>query len=215
MHLTPNMYKIVTLNASAQKIITLKCIWHQICTKSLLCRQMLRRSLLENVFDTKYVQNHYFADKCSGNHYFKMLLMPNMYKTSLWRQMLRNHIRWVWNCWKQSRSIIFTWQTFAGFHTEATSSGHWGNVSLTKYYKGTYQDDTAVDLHVDKEGGVGRWMHVLTIVDNIKEYMKPPPKWTVGEEWVWGVKGGTSRGVDVGSGSLLLCWFWLEHWRWL
>ena len=29
----------------------------------------------------------------------------------------------------------------------------------------------------------------------------------------WGVRGVTSRGVDVGSGSLLLCWFWLEHWR--
>ena len=36
MHLTPNMYKIVNLKANAQKIITLKCIWHQICTKLLL-----------------------------------------------------------------------------------------------------------------------------------------------------------------------------------
>ena len=60
MHLTPNMYKIVTLKANAKEyhhfqhafdtkyvqnvtlkanakeIITLKCIWHHICTKSLL-----------------------------------------------------------------------------------------------------------------------------------------------------------------------------------
>ena len=58
MCLTPNMYKIVTVN-----------------------RQMLRRFLLANAFDTKYVQNHYFADKCSGNHYFKMHSdAPNMYK---------------------------------------------------------------------------------------------------------------------------------------
>ena len=36
MHLTPNMYKIVTLKANAEKIVTV------------------------NAFDTKYVQNHYF-----------------------------------------------------------------------------------------------------------------------------------------------------------
>ena len=46
MHLAPNMYKIITLNANAKKIITLKCIWHNICTKPLLWRQMLRKSLL-------------------------------------------------------------------------------------------------------------------------------------------------------------------------
>ena len=46
MHLAPNMYKTVTLNANAKKIVTLKCIWHHICTKLLLCRQMLRKLLL-------------------------------------------------------------------------------------------------------------------------------------------------------------------------
>ena len=38
MHLTPHMYKIVTLKANAKEIVTLKCIWHQICTKTLLER---------------------------------------------------------------------------------------------------------------------------------------------------------------------------------
>ena len=56
MHLTPNMYKIVTLKANAQEIITL------------------------NAFGTTYVQNCYFEGKCSGNRYFKMHLAPNMYK---------------------------------------------------------------------------------------------------------------------------------------
>ena len=36
MHLTPNMYKIITVKANAKEIITLKCIWHHICTKPLL-----------------------------------------------------------------------------------------------------------------------------------------------------------------------------------
>ena len=40
MHLTPNMYKIVTVKANAKEIITLKCI------------------------GTKYVQNHYCEGKC-------------------------------------------------------------------------------------------------------------------------------------------------------
>ena len=40
MHLTPNMYKIIILQANAKEIITLKCPWCQICTKSLLWRQM-------------------------------------------------------------------------------------------------------------------------------------------------------------------------------
>ena len=64
MHLTPNMYKIITLKANAKEIVTLKCVWHQICTKSLLWRQMLRKSSLEVAFDTNYVQNHYFKGKC-------------------------------------------------------------------------------------------------------------------------------------------------------
>ena len=51
MHLTPNMYKIMTLKAHAKIIVTWKCVWHQICTKSLLWRQMLRKSLLKNAFD--------------------------------------------------------------------------------------------------------------------------------------------------------------------
>ena len=33
MHLTPNMYKIITLKAHAKEIVTWKCVWHQICTK--------------------------------------------------------------------------------------------------------------------------------------------------------------------------------------
>ena len=36
MHLTPYMYKIVTLKANAKEIVTLKCMWHHICTKPLL-----------------------------------------------------------------------------------------------------------------------------------------------------------------------------------
>ena len=36
MHLTPNMYKIVTLKANAQKIIMLKCMWQHICAKPLI-----------------------------------------------------------------------------------------------------------------------------------------------------------------------------------
>ena len=56
MHLTPNMYKIVTLKAK---------LW---------------KSLLKNAFGTTYVQNHYFEGKCTGNHYFKMHLTPTMYK---------------------------------------------------------------------------------------------------------------------------------------
>ena len=56
MHLTPHMYKIITLKANAKK------------------------SLLENAFDTKYVQNRYFEGKCKGNRYLKMHLTPNMYK---------------------------------------------------------------------------------------------------------------------------------------
>ena len=89
MHLTPHMYKIITLQANAKEIITWKCFWFQICTKC------------------------YFAGKCSENRHLKMHLAPNMYKivalkanaqeivtlkciwhqictkSSLWMQMLR------------------------------------------------------------------------------------------------------------------------------
>ena len=80
MHLTPHMYKIITVKANAKEIVTVKCVWCQICKKSLLWRQMLRKSLLENVFDAKYVQIRYFTGKCSGNHHVKMYLTPHMYK---------------------------------------------------------------------------------------------------------------------------------------
>ena len=56
MHLAPNMYKIVTLEANVKEIVT------------------------SNAFDTKYVQNCYFEGKCSGNSHFKMHLTPKMYK---------------------------------------------------------------------------------------------------------------------------------------
>ena len=58
MHLTPNMYKIVTLKTNAKEIITLKCM-----------------------FDTKYVQNC-ITLKANAQKigYFKMHLTPNMYK---------------------------------------------------------------------------------------------------------------------------------------
>ena len=36
------------------------------------------------------------------------------------------------------KSLFKSWQAFAGFHAEATSSGHWGNVRLTNIKK-TYQ----------------------------------------------------------------------------
>ena len=56
MHLTPHMYKIVTLKANAKEIITWKCFWCQICTKC------------------------YCEGKCSENRHFNMHLAPNMYK---------------------------------------------------------------------------------------------------------------------------------------
>ena len=56
MHLTPHMYKIVTLKANAKEIITWKCFWCQICTKC------------------------YCKGKCSENRHFNMHLAPNMYK---------------------------------------------------------------------------------------------------------------------------------------
>ena len=116
MHLTPNMYKIVTWKANVKKIVTIKCIWHQICTKSLLWRQMLRTSLPENACGTIYVQNYEFEGKCKGNRYLKMHMTPHMYKivtlkanakeivtlkciwhqictkSLLWRQMLRKSL---------------------------------------------------------------------------------------------------------------------------
>ena len=45
-------------------------------------------------------------------------------------------------------------------------------------------------------------MHVLTIVDNIKEkYVAPHLNGTAGEEWV----GGSEGGLPVGGGR---CWQW-------
>ena len=71
----PNMYKFVTVKASAKKIVLWKFIWCHICTKLLLWRQMLRKSSLWNAFvHATYVQNLYFAGKCSGNRYLKMHL---------------------------------------------------------------------------------------------------------------------------------------------
>ena len=52
------------------------------------------------------------------------------------------------------KSLLKSWQAFAGFHAEAASSGHWENVRLTNIIKKTYQDGAAVDLNVDKERGV-------------------------------------------------------------
>ena len=44
--------------------------------------------------------------------------------------------------------------------------------------------------------------------------MMPPCLIGQWERSGWGGEGGLPvGGVDVGSGSLLLCWFWLEHWR--
>ena len=60
-------------------------------------------------------------------------------------------------------------KSFRCFHTEATSSGHWENVRLTKIIKKTYQDGTAVGLIVDKERGVFVWTCVLTIGNNIRK----------------------------------------------
>ena len=105
MHLTPNMYKIITVKANAKKIITEKCIWCQICTKLLLERQILRKSSRLNVSDTKYVQNHYFEGKCSENCYLNMHVAPHMFKTitlkanakdimtvkCIWTKYVQNH----------------------------------------------------------------------------------------------------------------------------
>ena len=65
MHLAPNMYKMVTLNANAKEIITLKCIWHQICTKLVTLNANAKKIItLKVAFGTTYVQNHYFEGKC-------------------------------------------------------------------------------------------------------------------------------------------------------
>ena len=98
MHLTPNMYKIVTWKANAKKIVTWKYIWCQICTNSLLERQMLRKSSHENAFDTTYVQNRYFADKCKKNHYVKMHVAPHMFKTITLKANAEKIITWkcIW-----------------------------------------------------------------------------------------------------------------------
>ena len=57
-------------------------------------------------------------------------------------------------------------------------------------------------------------MHVLTIVDKIKEKLEAPHlsgQWERKGEWgCWGVPVG---GVCVGSVGLYLCWFWLKHWQ--
>ena len=87
MHLTPNMYKIITLKANAHEIVTLKCIWHQHMYKT-----------------------HYFQGKCSENHHCKMCLTPNMYKImSLWRQMLRTIVT-VKCVWHHISAKIWLWR---------------------------------------------------------------------------------------------------------
>ena len=74
------------------------------------------------------------------------------------------------------KTLLKSWQAFAGFHTEAASLGHWGNVRLTKIIKKTYQDGAAVDLNVDKERGCLKWTHLLTIGNNnIRKSMVPHP----------------------------------------
>ena len=115
----------------------------QICTKSLLCMQMLRKFLLDKcIWHAKYVQNCYFEGKCKGNHHLKMhlapnmckiitlkanakkiitvkmLLMSNLYKMLLWRQMLRKSsllnafgTRYVQNSYlKANVQDIVTWK---------------------------------------------------------------------------------------------------------
>ena len=115
MHLTPNMYKIVTWKANVKKIVTIKCIWHQICTKCCYLKmhvapkanefegkckgnRYLKMHMTPNMYKIitlkanakeiitlkcmwhKYVQNRYFEGKCSGNCYLKMHMAPNMCK---------------------------------------------------------------------------------------------------------------------------------------
>ena len=61
-----------------------------------------------------------------------------------------------------------------------------------KYYIGTYQDGTAVDLGVDKERGCWDWTCVLTIVENKrKKYDAPHLKSS-------GRKDGLGKGIDGG-----------------
>ena len=82
MHLTPHVYKNVTLQANAQKIITWKCMWHHICAKPLLWRQMLRKSSL------------------------KMHLTPNMYKIVTERQMFRQMLSTKLLLWRQMHCYL-------------------------------------------------------------------------------------------------------------
>ena len=113
MHLTPNMYKIVTLKANAKEIITVKCVWHHICTKLLLWRQILRKSLLENACGTIYVQNHYFEGKCWGNHYLKMHLTPHMYKNITLKANATEIV--TWKCiWHQIHTKLLLWAKCSG-----------------------------------------------------------------------------------------------------
>ena len=56
-----------------------------------------------------------------------------------------------------------------------------------------------------------RWMHVLTIGNNIRKKCCPPPKWIAGgcREVVGGLPVG---GLCGSSRCWLLCWLALEHW---
>ena len=109
MHLTPNMYRIITVKANAKEIFTVKCVWCQICTNLLLWRQMLRKSLYENAFDAKYVQNHYFEGKCLENCHFKMHLAPHMCKTVTLKENAKEIIIYKY-IWHQICTKLLLWR---------------------------------------------------------------------------------------------------------
>ena len=113
MHLTPNMYKIVTLKANAKKvitlkcmvqkhtcktitlkanakeIITLKCIWHHICTKSLLWRQMLRNHYFKMHGAKHTCKTITLKENAKEIITLKCIWHQMCTKLLLWRQMLR------------------------------------------------------------------------------------------------------------------------------
>ena len=65
MHLTPHMYKFVTLKGNAKENHEFKMLFHTKYVQNCYFEgQMLRKSLIQNAFDAKYVQNCYFEGKC-------------------------------------------------------------------------------------------------------------------------------------------------------
>ena len=65
MHLTPNMYKFITLKTNAKEIVSVKMHLTPNMYKFITLKANAQKIMsLQNAFDTKHVQNRYFARKC-------------------------------------------------------------------------------------------------------------------------------------------------------